>query len=548
MGQRRRPSGRLRPGSLASEDEMHEHQRTSGRRRPTIGAARPRQDDPITELQQTVGNQAVQRLIDGSAGSPPKDAAVMKAAAQSPFAPASPTSPTKAGAKQAAAHADHHPTKAAAAESETDDPPSPQPPGSGPPIGATPLISSRFAGDPDLQACRQGQRLFQWGSNGPSVVTLQQALVDLGYAMPEYGADGAFGGETHGAVLQYQRDAGLGADGIIGTNTVGALDLDVATVEPPGTEPPGTEPPGTEPPGTEPPGTEPPGTEPPGTAPPGTEPPGTEPPGSFDHADIQAIWDAHAPGTARQRQAFETLDVDVSGPWQNVDWSTVRRDAAMRVFNPSSIHQRTLAVCGPATIAQMQADVTPDRYAAFVRQVFETATIDGDTANDDLLANVPTTGMAQADWMLLSCMRDTENAIFDFEGNASEQFEGITMPGEMSEWMEEILGCVETEHYTSYLWGEISNAETVSALMNAHGDGVVVAMLVDADALQNDSGAINIPDHWVRLLEPIDTSGERIRVRVYTWGNEYEFEYDEDGFEDVLFEFVVGALQPGISL
>lgn len=518
---------------------MHEHQRTSARRRPAIGAARPRHDDaatdPITELQQIVGNQAVQRLIDGSPehGSPPK------AAASPPFgsAPA-----TKAGAKQAAAYpVDHpdveHPPKAAAAPPATGGPA-----GSGPPV-ATPLVSSRFAGDPELQACRRGRRLFQWGSDGASVATLQQALIDLGYAMPEYGADGAFGGETHGAVLRYQRDAGLGVDGIIGSNTVGALDLDVATVEPPGTEPPGTEPPGTEPPGTEPPGTE-----PPGTKPPGTEPPGTEPPGTFDHADLQTIWDLHAPGNARQRQAFETLDVDVSGPWQHVDWSVVRRDAAMRVFNPSSIHQRTLSVCGPATIAQMQADITPDRYAAFVRQVFETATIDGDTANDDLLANVPADGMAQADWMLLSCMRDTENAIFDFEGDASEQFEGITMPGEMSEWMEEILGCVETEHYTSYLWGEVSNAETVSALMSAHGDGVVVAMLVDADAMQNDSGAINIPDHWVRLLEPIDMSGDRIRVRVYTWGNEYEYEYDEDGFEDVLFEFVVGALQPGISL
>jgi hypothetical protein len=40
----------------------------------------------------------------------------------------------------------------------------------------------------------------------------------------------------------------------------------------------------------------------------------------------------------------------------------------------------------------------------------------------------------------------------------------------------------------------------------------------------------------------------RIRVRVYPWGNEDEFEYDGDRVEHVLFEFVVGALQPGISL
>jgi hypothetical protein len=88
----------------------------------------------------------------------------------------------------------------------------------------------------------------------------------------------------------------------------------------------------------------------------------------------------------------------------------------------------------------------------------------------------------------------------------------------------------------------------VSNLMRAHGNDVVVAMLVDADKLQHRSGAINIPDHWIRLLEPIVISGDQITVRVYSWGGEHTFVYDEDGFEDVLFEFVVGARRAGISL
>ncbi|MCB0968473.1 MAG: peptidoglycan-binding protein [Ilumatobacter sp.] len=523
---------------------MHEHQRTTGRRRPTIAAAEPRADHPITELQQTVGNQAVQRLLDGTTGpgtSPPKTGAM------SPFAaPSATKEAAQPAAKQGAApQADVPPGKEAAKKAAA--PPAKQ--GAGPAgTPVSPLVSARFAGDPDLQACRQGQRLFRWGSEGGSVATLQQALIDLGYPLPEYGADGSFGGETHTAVIAYQRDAGLGRDGIIGTNTIGALDASILAESPP------TTPPGVAPPGTEPPGTEPPQIEPPGTEPPGTEPPGHPPLDDFHHADLQAIWLLNSPGTAQQRQAFEILDVDTTGPWQHVQWNAVRAETARRVFDPNLISQETLSVCGPATIAHMQADLAPAAYAAFVRQVFETATIDGDTANDDLLANVPAGRvdgagpMDQVDWMLLSCMRDTENAIVDFDGNASDLFSGITMPGEMAEWMEEILGCVETEHYTSYLWGEVSNAETVSNLMRAHGDGVVVAMLVDHDKLQNRSGAINIPDHWIRLLRPIDISGDQITVHVYTWGAEYTFNYDEDGFEDVLFEFVVGALQPGISL
>ena len=57
-----------------------------------------------------------------------------------------------------------------------------------------------------------------------------------------------------------------------------------------------------------------------------------------------------------------------------------------------------------------------------------------------------------------------------------------------------------TAHYTSYLWGEVSNAETVSNLLRAHGNEVVVAMLVDADALKSIDFTLNVPTHWIRLL------------------------------------------------
>jgi hypothetical protein len=465
-------------------------------------------------------------LIDDATSAPTKDGA--SPATKTAAGPAESVDPAM---KKAAAEA---PAKKAAA---------------GPGGPNSPLVSARFAGDPSLQACRQGQRNFHVGSRGESVTSIQAALIDLGYAMPRFGADGQYGGETVSAVTAYQRDAGLTADGIVGPNTIGALDSSALTLPPPGTEPPGTQPPGTQPPGTQPPGTQPPGTQPPGTQPPGTV---------FVHADLQTIWEtaptAERPANDQRRLALQILDVDTSGPWQHVNWAVVRQEAAQRVFDPTRISQETLSVCGPATIAHMQADLNPASYAAFVRQVFETATIDGDTANEDLLANSPANrvgseqSMAQVDWMLLSCMRDTENALVDFEGNPSDLFSGITMPGEMAEWMEEILGCVETEQYTSYFWGEVSNAVTVSNLMRAHGDNVVVAMLVDHDKLQHQSGTFNIPDHWIRLLEPIDIAGDQITVRVYTWGSEQTFVFDEEGFEDVLFEFVVGARVAGISL
>ena len=83
--------------------------------------------------------------------------------------------------------------------------------------------------------------------------------------------------------------------------------------------------------------------------------------------------------------------------------------------------------------------------------------------------------------------------------------------------MRKFAGCVETEGYTSYLWGEVSNARMVSNLLQTHDDDLVAAMLVDHDALEKKKFTFNVPTHGVRLLAPIDMldSGE-LRVQVYT--------------------------------
>lgn len=70
-----------------------------------------------------------------------------------------------------------------------------------------------------------GYSTLQYGSSGASVKELQQTLNRLGYNVGA--ADGIFGNNTKNAVLQYQRDNGLTADGIVGANTWGALNTPV---------------------------------------------------------------------------------------------------------------------------------------------------------------------------------------------------------------------------------------------------------------------------------------------------------------------------------
>lgn len=57
------------------------------------------------------------------------------------------------------------------------------------------------------------------GDKGPVVKYAQQLLLDRGYKLPKWGADGDYGNETVAAVKAFQKDWGLTQDGIIGPKT-----------------------------------------------------------------------------------------------------------------------------------------------------------------------------------------------------------------------------------------------------------------------------------------------------------------------------------------
>lgn len=65
--------------------------------------------------------------------------------------------------------------------------------------------------------------ISKYGSKGDEVIEIQQKLSELGYY---YGnIDGKFGNNTKKAVIQFQKDNNLSADGIVGIKTLEALGI-----------------------------------------------------------------------------------------------------------------------------------------------------------------------------------------------------------------------------------------------------------------------------------------------------------------------------------
>lgn len=77
--------------------------------------------------------------------------------------------------------------------------------------------------DPVTLPCFVKLPMLQRGDKGEYVRALQILLIGRGYAMPKYGADADFGGETESALQKYQEDHGLYADGVAGNLTYAKL-------------------------------------------------------------------------------------------------------------------------------------------------------------------------------------------------------------------------------------------------------------------------------------------------------------------------------------
>ena len=89
--------------------------------------------------------------------------------------------------------------------------------------GHTVIVLSNGSKAETTPAEETPRTILKRGMKGDDVRRLQQRLIELGYALPKYGADGEYGSETATAVKAFQRDRSLQVDGVAGEATLTAL-------------------------------------------------------------------------------------------------------------------------------------------------------------------------------------------------------------------------------------------------------------------------------------------------------------------------------------
>ncbi len=215
-------------------------------------------------------------------------------------------------------------------------------------------------------------------------------------------------------------------------------------------------------------------------------------------------------------------------------------DRAIELINdPTLVQQGALNLCGPAALHHIWIGRDPAAFARYVTTLYDTGEgqigsleVDagGDLRDQDYDGKaVPAMGGSvcpSADWVAMSALRDSENAVLDFEGMPSEDVAGLTTPAEMADWLR------ATGLYTDV--SDEGNWYFTKGLGHALGlrpaPDTDVVMLINAHVLtsaavvghkKSDNFILSaFPNHFVVLRSAVTqpTPGE-VEFDCWTWGS-----------------------------
>jgi peptidoglycan hydrolase-like protein with peptidoglycan-binding domain len=388
------------------------------------------------------------------------------------------------------------------------------------------LQSVRFAGDAELTKVLNGSlRLGAPGtpavpapvlSNGPAIAKVQKALMDIGFSLPVFGADGSFGAETGNAVVAFKHDWHLTPDDpVIGPKTMKALDKEMVAFERPAPVPP----------------------------PPPTPPPLSDPFGR------NASGIAKLPAATATVTAFAAIGAGSN--WLHLNRATVATGIAERIANPDGAQQGGNGLCTTAAFINVWAQDAPDAYAAFATKLFDTGAANlapsqsgggmRIAASNALMGSdyaAIAAGMAakgfpvpnQADWMVMSAIRDSSNLLFNFTGNPSDWVsqvlgDGASPFGDLDGWLRNAgAWSAVVDRANVLLSASLDEAKRLEPLRSR------CLLNIDVGMLTNDSGR-----HTVVLRSPVTEAGGTVTLKVWSWAGIRDVRISKARFEDAYY-------------
>lgn len=230
--------------------------------------------------------------------------------------------------------------------------------------------------------------------------------------------------------------------------------------------------------------------------------------------------------------------------WRLDRYWTLQRIRTL-VRNPELLHQRGLNACGPAVFFRIWFSRDPLAAATFACHILRDgsayigtmAVAAGWKLRDQDYGRLKsvtdsTHGRVtpeNADWMLLSGLRDSENIWFDYVGEPNtvgDMAAGITLPNTLGNWLNAtgLYGSVSNE--TTVVFGAdeqqllnfipTSNVDIVLLVSSSFNAPLYPSPPRDTDP---GIGGLHIPNHYVLVTAPFAVSNDSrwLQVEVWSW-------------------------------
>jgi hypothetical protein len=179
-----------------------------------------------------------------------------------------------------------------------------------------------------------------------------------------------------------------------------------------------------------------------------------------------------------------------------------------RVNSPTMLDQGATSLCGPAVFLYNVLKRDPEDFAKYVIELYEKGSgrirsLEVKPGFDCRNYRPLGTQIAAVDWVALASLRDSANAVLDYD-SSTVQLGGITTPGTLAGWFRAAnFGQVENKtnlFFDSDLSALVKGSQRFSS-------GSVVCLLIGANLLSGRAGDSMIPDHWVSLSSPVRVDG-----------------------------------------
>jgi hypothetical protein len=252
--------------------------------------------------------------------------------------------------------------------------------------------------------------------------------------------------------------------------------------------------------------------------------------------------------TPEQRAAVSIAEGLASerGVWPPVKSGDLVDSLTQRIRAPTFVNQSQMMHCAPAAVAYTLARYKPLLYAQTVAALYKTgqATLPGPGGHKlqtsprlrvaEYAQYFPSTSRPEADWILISSIRNSENWFNIYWGTAGAGTLGagwvnaITLPDTLMSWLRD-FGYTKIKYRTM-----ATQNEDLSVLLeasNLFGNNWRVFLLINREVLyektQADIPMSGLPDHYVTLTslvkffrDDVDRDGrdEYIEFTCATWG------------------------------